>query len=66
MTCTDDDTDAALTPNHLIYRHNINENYFNSNVTIDNNDNDDVQSSFAYMKLVQQNIFNRFKNVSLN
>ena len=66
MTCTDDDTDAVLTPNDLIYRHNINENYFNSNVTIDNNDNDDVQSSFAYMKLVQQNIFNRFKNVSLN
>lgn len=62
LTCTDD---VILTPNHLIYQRNTNENYFNNNVTTDM-DNNNVRSSFAYMKLVLQNIFNQFQNVSLN
>ena len=61
LTCTDDATDVTVTPNHLICGRNTNKKCFDNNVTTDF-DNKGVRNSFAHLKLVLQELSNRFEN----
>ena len=61
LTCTDDATDVTVTPNHLICGRNTNKKCSDNNVTTDF-DNKGVRNSFAHLKLVLQELSNRFEN----
>ena len=61
LTHVDEDfNNNILTPNHLIYRRNINGKCFNDISSADISKTD-AQNSFQHMKLVLQKFFNRFE-----
>ena len=53
--------DVTVTPNHLICGRNTNKKCFDNNVTTDF-DYKGVRNSFAHLKLVLQELSNRFEN----
>ena len=61
LTCVKEDFDKnILMLNHLVYGRNINEKCF-SNSTSAGMNKTDAQNTFQHMKLVLQNLFNRFE-----
>ena len=61
LTCVNEDFDENISAlNHLVYGRNINKKCFSNSTSADMNKTD-AQNTFQHMKLVLQNLFNRFE-----